>query len=185
MNRSVPRLGWILGITLAIMPLILWLPGEPLGFYTANPIRLFGTLAKVGSMVGTSMFAYSLLLGARLHWVEWLFDGLDKLYKAQRWFAAFGFFLIVAHPLFLSLEYGQGSGGGLSELWLDPRLSLQAGRIAFLFMALIIIVTGLMRVKHQTFIRLQSWLGAFFIIGVGHAFAMKAHEGSWRGIRTN
>lgn len=183
MNKIAPRLGWIIGITLSLLPLVLWLPREPLSYYLADSIRITGTIAKIGSLTGTAMFAYSLILSARLKWVEWLFNGLDKLYKAHRFFGTYGFWLIMIHPLFLTLEYAQGFRGGLQELWLDPKLSLQLGRIAFLAMALVLILTVLRRVRHQTFIKIHRLLGVFFIFGVAHAFLMQGQLAVNPGLR--
>ena len=61
-------------------------------------------LAKLGSMGTTILMCWALVLAARLHIVERLFGGMDKVYKAHHKFGAAALYLIFLHPIFLALN---------------------------------------------------------------------------------
>lgn len=120
------------------------------------------------------MFAYSLILSTRLRPIEWLFNGLAKLYDAHRWFGKMAFCLILMHVFFLSLKFGSGYRGGLGNLWLSDYWPVRWGLVAFYGMSIALLGSTLIRMKHQTFIKLHSLLGGFFVVGAYHGFAMNA-----------
>lgn len=167
LNQS---LGWMFSLLVITLPLFLW------GSYSQLPsaATLAGTftfLAKSSAFVGFAGYAWSLILGARLRFIEPLFHGLDKLYIAHRIIGGTSIILIIMHPLFLSLRAWIRSFDNVLSLWSPfSMFFLQMGLVAFVVMVFAVIVTYWVKVKHQTFIRIHSMLGWVLIPSMLHVF---------------
>jgi hypothetical protein len=61
--------------------------------------------AKVGSHGTLILMCWAFILATRFRWVERLFGGLDKVYKAHRHIGESAFFLIFLHPVFLAVAH--------------------------------------------------------------------------------
>lgn len=167
LNQS---LGWMFSLLVITMPLFLW------GSFSQLPSAetLAGTLtllAKTSAYVGFAAYAWSLILGARLRFIESLFGGLDKLYIAHRVIGGTAILLILLHPIFLSFRIWISSFGGVLHMW-NPfgPFYLQMGILAFIVAMLATVVTYWVKVKHQTFIRIHALLGWVIIPSMLHVF---------------
>src|SRR5687767_8533025 len=90
--------GRVLSWVVVLLPLALWLPRYSLAELFVGQ-SLFVTLAKIGSLVGTTMMAWSIILSARYKPLDKLFHGLDKMYQLHHMFGAGAFALILWHAL--------------------------------------------------------------------------------------
>ncbi|MBP9718444.1 ferric reductase-like transmembrane domain-containing protein [Candidatus Gracilibacteria bacterium] len=105
MNRVISRLGIATVAILSLLPLIFWVGIRPLSErFSSLPISL-GNLGDATALVGTAMFALTLILSGRYKVLEKYFGGLDKLYVAHHAFGGISFILLLFHPLFLSFQY--------------------------------------------------------------------------------
>ncbi len=167
LNQS---LGWMFSLLVITIPLFLW------GSFSQLPSAdtLAGTLtllAKTSAFVGLAAYAWSLILGARLRFIEPLFGGLDKLYIAHRVIGGTAILLILLHPIFLSFRIWISSFGEILHMWspFGP-FYLQMGILAFVVAMLATVVTYWVKVKHQTFIRIHALLGWVIIPSMLHVF---------------
>ena len=163
-------IGWAIGIAISVVPLVLWANGSQL----ADPTTAYGFLtmcAKICAFSGFAMYAWSLILGARLRPIERLYGGLDKMYIAHHIFGGTSIILIILHPLFLSLRTFTYAGGSLTNLW-NPLSSLYmgAGILSLFLMLLTMYFVYVMKVKHQLFIQIHRLLGWAILPAMLHVF---------------
>jgi predicted ferric reductase len=172
------RLGWsvvnwgkILSWVVVLLPLLLWLPRYSMSELFGVP-GLYVTMAKIGSLTGTAMMAWSIILSARFHWLDKSFKGLDKLYKLHHQFGALAFTLIMWHALWLTIKFQANTGNAWASLWLSDSLPVRLGIVAFGLLIALIFATVMIQMKYDTFVRVHKFLGVVFVIGAAHAFSI-------------
>ena len=62
------------------------------------------SINQISALLGTVLFAWSMVLSTRLKFIENIFDGLDKVYHLHRKVSEYGFALILIHPISLALD---------------------------------------------------------------------------------
>jgi predicted ferric reductase len=67
------------------------------------PSFFFVQLDQITALLGTLLLSWSMLLMTRLNFLEKLFDGLDKVYKAHKWTSIWGMILITMHIISLAV----------------------------------------------------------------------------------
>lgn len=67
------------------------------------PSLFFVQLNQIAALLGTLLLSWSMLLATRLNFLEKLFDGLDKVYKAHKWTSIWGMILITMHVVSLAI----------------------------------------------------------------------------------
>ncbi len=100
----IPLLALIIGV-----PVISW--GIHADFKVGFS-SLFSFLTLVGQLtgiIGAQLFAFALLLSARLKSVEYFFGGLDKLYVIHHRIGVIAFSFLAIHPLILACRYLEDS----------------------------------------------------------------------------
>ncbi|HVE80987.1 MAG TPA: ferric reductase-like transmembrane domain-containing protein [Candidatus Dormibacteraeota bacterium] len=165
--------GPVLGLIICLIPLVLWLPRQPIDSYFSEPSIIFATLAKICSLTGIAMFAWALILSARLRFLERAHNGLDKVYRYHHIFGGLAFILIMLHPVFLTLKFEAIASGLSAELWWSGNFSLVLGRLALAVMVFALIFAYFIKLKHLAWVRVHRILGLVFIIGSWHALAVR------------
>ncbi len=93
-------LAWIGIFFIGIIPIFLLLAFGPKNYTSPSH-----TLGQVTGLVGMTLFALTFILSTRAKWIEYLFDGLDKVYPVHAVLGATSFVLLLLHPLFLVMKY--------------------------------------------------------------------------------
>ena len=66
------------------IPILLWLRAAPVEPRFSTSTLALTSTAVLCAFAGTAAFAINLVLGARIRYVEWLFGGLDRMYRVHR-----------------------------------------------------------------------------------------------------
>ncbi len=168
-NRNTKN-GIILSYLVVLLPAALWAVGHP---PSSNFISLQSNLdglAKVLGIVGVSLFAWNLILSARISWIEKQFGGLDKLYKVHHVIGGLAFMAMLVHPLLLSIKYASLSLIAAYNFIL-PSLSdlgLLAGKLVLSGMVVVLFITFYIYVSHERFIWIHRLTGVLYIVAVYH-----------------
>lgn len=150
--------------------LLLWLLASPVGSRVENPAAAIKSLANISAFSGVVLYAWSILLSARLLVFDSWFGGLDKAYKWHHYTGGLGFFLLTLHPLFLSIR-ALMVGWPVSTLWvIGSNWQINFGIIPLYALAIFLPISIFLRVKYGLFIWLHRILGAVFFLGFLHAF---------------
>jgi predicted ferric reductase len=163
-------------ICLPLLPVLLlrMIPDVAAMTSTAATLRL---LAVHAGLLGFVSFAVSLVLGARFSVVERLFVSLDRMYRFHRRVAAAVAAFLVAHVLLMLAAVSSSGETVTTLLQPDPGWRVFAGVIGFVAFGTAIVITVVVRLRHETFLRVHRLFGVVFAIGAVHALRVPAFIG--------
>jgi predicted ferric reductase len=169
------KLGGLLGpfvlAFLYVVPLALWAATAPLGTRFDGRFQTLTSIAVLLAYAGTTAFALNLVLGARLRFVEALFGGLDRMYRAHRVNGELAFALLLGHVvLILASRATISTETALDLLGPGAGWTVFAGVLAFTAMTVGIVVTLFVRVNHELFVYVQRFFGVIFLGATYHVF---------------
>lgn len=134
-----------------VVPLLLW----ALAF--GRPT--IGELSILFALLGTTSFALSLVLTARLRSIERRFGGLDRIYRFHQRLAVATVAFLLVHAALV--------GAGLPAF--GGKVLLGGLTLAGLIVLLSVSFFARDRMSHETFIRVQRIFGLVFAMGAVHA----------------
>lgn len=150
--------------------LVLWLTADSWSGRTTDGAQWLGTISSFAALSGMMLFTVTVVLSARLRFVESLIGGLDKVYRTHHVLGALAFALIVVHPAFLAWKYAHISLERAAHLFgPSTRWPLLAGQIALGVMIPAMVVTLYVTVRHQTLVALQRSLGLAMVPAAYHS----------------
>lgn len=164
-------LGYSIVIALALLPVIYWLLFISDKYSFLGFTSIVGSIGKLLGLAGMILFSLTLLLNTRLKFIENLFNGLDKTYKAHHLIGIISFLCLLFHPLFLASRLLMSS---LKEafLFLLPTqingFAINIGIFSLLSMELFLIFTFLTLFKYQNWKFYHRILGISFILASIH-----------------
>lgn len=157
-------------VIIATVPVVLWAVAAPLGPRFADTSTSLRSLGNAIGLAGISAFACNLFLGGRFWFIEPLFGGLDRMYKAHRKIGEWSFGLLTAHALFVLAGYAAISFDSALRLVSPGSPTTFLGLIALVGMGFALFMTLFARLNHEMFIYVHRVFGFAFITGVFHAF---------------
>jgi len=129
------------------------------------------SIGQLTALIGTTLFALSLLLSARLHFFEDYFGGLDRMYNMHHKIGTIAFLFLLVHPLILAFRYIPLSLSDTARFLLfTDDVPKNLGLIALLLLMAPLSVTFLARWKYQILKFIHQLLGFAFFFGALHAF---------------
>lgn len=125
--------------------------------------------AKVGSHGTIYLMCWAFILATRFRLVEWLFGGLDKVYKAHRLVGECAFFLIFLHPICLALGHADSTGEFFRFLWFSGDWARNTGLIALTLFALLVVLSIYVKIAYHRWKRTHDCFGLLLVLVVIHA----------------
>jgi predicted ferric reductase len=126
-------------------------------------------LAKLGSHGSLTLMCWAFLLATRFRPIEWLFGGLDKVYRAHRIIGESAFFLILLHPLFLAVARAEEAGGFLPYLWFSSDWARNTGIVAMVAFVVLVALSIYWKIAYHRWKRSHDFFGALLVLVVIHA----------------
>lgn len=185
---------WSVVILLCLIPLIFWVQLHPLGEIRGfTPIML--AIGKVAGLVGTVLYALSLVLSTRLKFLESSFGGLNRVYVAHHIIGGLSLVLLTFHPLFLALRYVNYNvreaalvliPNGLSPIGalfdakhvvhedVLQQWAILFGSIAFWGMVVLLLITLFIKIPYRLWLLTHKFLGVAFLISGLHIFFIQS-----------
>ncbi len=155
-------------LILLIIPVILW-------FFAPAPVARFSnlttTLANFGQicgLVGTVLFALSLILSARLKIFDKLYAGLNRVYAQHNNLGQVGFILLLCHPLLLIPKYTGNVLSAVAGFLLPGDVwSINWGIFALTLLIILIVLTLYLKPRYHWWKWTHKFMGlAFFLAGL-------------------
>jgi predicted ferric reductase len=169
--RTKSQIGPLAIFILALVPAVLWAGMLPLSARFAGYHVSITSLAQLSGLVGISLFALVLILGARLAWLEDFFGGLNKIYTLHHLLGGLAFTLLLLHPLFSAAAFIPSSlvqaAAAISPFSSQPLL---LGWLALGTMIILLGLTFYLRPGYQLWKFTHKFLGLAFFLGGLHAF---------------
>lgn len=163
---------WVLALII-ILPLAKWLFLAPLDARFSTVAGASRALGQIAGIVGTLLFSFSLILSFRNKFVEIIFGGLDKLYRVHHLSGMYGLFILLLHPIFLSVPLLMYSveDAGLFFIPFQNSTAMDFGIFSILLFMILIGVTlfGVI-FSYQALKKFHQFLGLAFLLGAVHGF---------------
>jgi predicted ferric reductase len=160
---------------------LLWMGSAPLETRFLDTFTTLTSLGVLFGIAGISGFAMNLVLGGRLRFVEALFRGLERMYKAHRINGRVAFLMVLAHGFLIFLSRASVSFEAAVELFtVEPGWTVFLGPVALTLMAVSIVLTLYVRLGHEVFVYVQRSFGFIFLLGSFHAFTTSGAKATSR-----
>lgn len=134
---------WLVIIGIIIIPFILWLIEQPLSQRFINFNATTTSFGQIFGLTGMALLSLTVILGARLKFLEDYFRGLNRIYINHHNFGGAALILLLFHPLFLVIKYLAFSSLSAAQFFLpgfsDPAKSF--GILALLLMIFLLVLT--------------------------------------------
>jgi predicted ferric reductase len=125
--------------------------------------------AKIGSHGAVFLMCWAFILATRFHWIEKLFGGLDKVYKAHRVLGECAFFMIFLHPICLAISHTDTIAGFFRFLWFSGDWGRNTGLIALALFALLVVLSIHVKIAYHLWKRSHDFFGLLLVLIVIHA----------------
>jgi predicted ferric reductase len=171
MTKRNTKVGLVLTWLVALAPLVLVVAFGPKP--TSQPLQtMLDNFARMAGFIGFTLFAWNLILSARIPWLEKQFGGLDKLYKVHHTVGGIAFITMLVHPTLLTIKYATISFASAYSFLLPTLddVALQAGKVALGGMFVVLFITFYIWVSHERFMWIHRLTGVLFAFAVYHAF---------------
>lgn len=165
--------GLEIGILISVLPSLIWLAGTGLEGAAGSPSLIFRSLGKLAAFSGISAYALTAVLSLRHPFIHRTFGGFIPTYRAHHLFGKLGVFIIVLHPIFLSLS-AWSSSNSVWAIWDVTQQVQLLGIIALLGMLLVVGVTIWSQVRHQQWIAIHRWFGWLLPLMFIHALMARS-----------
>lgn len=173
-HHNYIRRGWIILLVIILfVPITSWVLHTPFNEYTGSVFLLCKLIGQFSGIVGVQLFAFALILSGRLHNLEKLFGGLDKLYVIHHRIGVIAFSFLAIHPIILAFQYASISfedvAGFLSPF--EASTPVLFGMMSLLGMITLLFLTFYGVIFNYPTLKLaHRFLGAFFFLGFLHVF---------------
>lgn len=165
------NLGWIVTLTLSLIPVFIWLRIRPLTERFADFYFIFTSLGQIAGLVGMAMFSVNLLLSSRTKDLDDLFGGINKAYVAHHILGGTAFILLMIHPLLLASAFIPKSISRAAFMLIPGTdWAINFGITALLSMMTLLILTFFIKLPYQIWKFSHKFLGLAFFFGGIHAF---------------
>jgi predicted ferric reductase len=98
------HIGMSVVVALTFFPLIPWLVMKPLELRFSDAFFTLTSIGQISGLLGVTLFSLTLILSARLHFMEEYFGGLDRVYRVHSYLGTIAFLLLLIHPLVLAIR---------------------------------------------------------------------------------
>ncbi|NTV30419.1 ferric reductase [candidate division WWE3 bacterium] len=175
MNILKKNVGWIVLIVLCLVPLVMWWPLIPMSLRFRKPVNTLTTITQISGLIGMVMFAYSLILSARIKIFEKLFGGLNRVYLAHHQIGGIAFILIMLHPLSVLAAYAPISLD-LAIRYIIPSSDWanNFGLLAFVLLMAALVITYYTKLPYEIWRWTHKVLGISLAIGVLHTLQVSS-----------
>ena len=165
------------------VPLVLWAATAPLDTRFDGRFQTLTSIALLLAYAGTAAFALNLVLGARLRFVEALFGGLDRMYRAHRVNGQLAFALLLGHVVLILASRATISTSTAFDLLLPGAgWTVFAGVLAFTGLTVAIALTLFVRLGHEVFVYVQRSFGVVFLGATYHVFTSSGPRADSRAL---
>ena len=144
-----------------------------------SPHTFITALSRVAAMAGTALALSSLLLSARIPWIEQSV-GQDRLIKWHRFIGPYSLYLILAHVVFVTVGYAMADKVSVWSEWWNVVLTMEwmlPALAGFVFM-MMIGVTSYRRIRGK--LKYETWwtIHLYAYLGVALSFMHQIIDGT-------
>lgn len=130
-------------------------------------VRALLTFSDMFALIGLYLYVIDLVLATRLSWLEDMFGGLNKVYKAHAILGCCSLIAILLHPILYVVRFMPYHPHYGADFFVPSVAQLDAlcGIIALVLMLVVMVITLYVKLPYRT------WLNMHRLLGVSFAFA--------------
>ncbi len=171
MNKFKYNSGIFFVVAISLVGIILWVLSPTTNFNFGGTMDVLFMLGQAFGILGFTLFATSLILSARFHFLENIFYGLNKVYERHSQIGQVAFMLMLFHPLLLLGNYrGFSFSGAISFFTPSRDWAINWGIFSLALLVLLIVLTLYLRPKYHIWKWTHKFMGLAFFFGAVHAF---------------
>lgn len=180
--HTITRMLWIPLLALVVgVPVVSWALKAPFADSLASSYLMLTLLGQFTGIVGAQLFAFALVLSARLRFMEFFFGGLDRLYVIHHRVGVIAFSLLAIHPIILAFRFIQDSIEDV--MWylmpFNNSPAREYGVYALLLMLTLLFLTFYGSVfSYPALKNAHRFMGGAFFLGTLHMFFIPSSMGS-------
>ncbi|MDB5168470.1 MAG: putative Ferredoxin--NAD(+) reductase [Candidatus Saccharibacteria bacterium] len=190
------NIGWILIAFFCAVPVIFWLSMHTISDSFYNMSQTFLSIGKLVGLVGFILYSINMVLTLRQHWLENIFNGLNRVYIAHHITGGIALAFLVFHPLLIALQYVEleiatsikhAASALLPQSinfedtfpFVQEAVAYNSGIIAFIGMVVLLMITFYAKLPYNFWLFTHRFLGvAFLFAGVHVVFIDSDVSGS-------
>ena len=158
-----------------LLPASFWLSADALGTRFGEPATVLKSLANLAAITGTAMFAFSLVIGARIRVVERIIGSFDQMYRIHRQLGYIVPITLVGHALLVASSKAMTSWeAGLILFTPVAGWAVFLGVVALVGLILVLLLPLLLSMKHETFLLVHRFVGVTYVLGGLHVILVPA-----------
>lgn len=171
MFTKLTKNGWLIVFILCLIPVLFWLQIKSPSDRFFSKFETFTSLGRLSSLIGSTLFAISIILSSRLKIIEEFIAGMNRSYVNHHLIGGVAFILLMLHPVFLTTPYLFISLKSTINFILPPldNWDVYFGIAALLFMMTLLFITFYTKLPYHIWKMTHKFLGVAFFIGIIHA----------------
>lgn len=131
-------------------------------------VRPLVAVSQLSALLGTLLFSFSFILSVKSTFLEKLFGGLDKVYKAHRLSGCFAFIFLLNHPLLLMINSLPDKNYALDYLLPGSNWAYNFGIFSLWGMILLISLTLYLNLSYEFWKKTHVFLGISLLFAFLH-----------------
>jgi predicted ferric reductase len=133
--------------------------------------QLYLFIAKSSALIGICLLSLTIFLSLRLHALESLFGGLDKVYKAHHLIGQITLIVLIMHPLFLIIRVFPN--WDFIAYYIVPGLNIPFtfGILSFYLLIILLLFTLVIKLPYKIWHLSHKFMGIVLILATWHALA--------------
>ena len=149
---------------IGLLTFLIWFYNRIGGFF-----ELYLFIAKFSALIGICLLSLTIFLSLRLHPLESIFGGLDKVYKAHHLIGQITLIVILMHPLFLIIRIFPN--WDFIALYLVPGLNIAFtyGILSLYLLLVLLFVTLVIKLPYKIWHLSHKFMGVVLILATWHA----------------
>ncbi len=184
LNRFNKIIGWGMVGGLSFFPVLLWaMQTSLLARFGMDFDGFMLSLGQIAALVGTAMFALSLILSGRFKFMEKYFGGLNGVYERHGQLGQVALMLLLLHPLLILFQYTDSFYDAIRFLTPGTNLYYNFGVFSLGLMIFLIVLTLYLRPKYNIWIWTHKFLGLAFFLGALHVWFIPSDTSRYLPLR--
>lgn len=139
--------------------------------------------SQLFSLIGTVLLCFTFVLGSRARFLEGIFGGLDKVIKIHHMLGGISFVLLLHHPLFLAVSALPSYSLAAKYLFFSNTASYNYGVIALYGMILLLLLTLVVSLPYDIWIRTHDMFGIVLFFACLHIFFISSDVSRYLPLR--
>ncbi len=132
----------------------------------------FLSLGQLCGLSGITLLCMNFILATRFKFLDKLFHGIDRVYKAHELSGKTAYLFLLLHPILLTLEYLSNINSAINFILPIDDLAKDFGKAAFTLLTVLIYITVFARIPYHIWKSTHKFMGVVLLFASLHAMTI-------------